>query len=411
MINRTILTVVFLLLSYTAVAQKDTLIPYKKGKLWGFATPQGEIVITPVYDTVYFFDNGMARVRKAKLEGMISTTGKPIVPIVYSSCEPDDFGINVNDRIVVKRHFKVSKSGKLGIIDQNGVVKVPFAYSEINWESPIFAYAKKGSLYGVIKREGENYRLILPVQYSGINHLFEEEVFQCTHAKGVELRSEQGKLLSQLPEVEVFSTKDSGFEESYIDYQFHVVNKNGKVGLVRNGQNGDIPILPAVYDSILNGNRLGYHSFIVVKKDGKWGAVTLKNEILLPFDYEAVSYEFATTTGFMDKAFMKQFWVKQDGKWGLVGAKTLKDLDFSTLLPCAYDSAMEYGRDYLILKNETLFYVFNLATRKMVTNIGFANVSPDFVYSQTSRILFWVTNEKGVEFLLDENGRMYYQPN
>ena len=94
------LAVVFLLFSYTSIAQNDILIPFKKGKLWGYATPQGKIVITPVYDTVYFFESGMARVRKAKLEGMISTTGKTIIPLIYSSCVPTDFGVIVNDRVV-----------------------------------------------------------------------------------------------------------------------------------------------------------------------------------------------------------------------------------------------------------------------------------------------------------------------
>jgi hypothetical protein len=86
-------------------------------------------------------------------------------------------------------------------------------------------------------------------------------------------------------------------------------------------------------------------------------------------------------------------------------------MSFTPLLPLAYDSALEYGRDYLILKNGTLSYVFNRATRKMVTNIGFAHVSQEFVYSLTSLILFWVTNEQGEEFLLDENGHIYYEPN
>lgn len=406
------LVVVFLLLSYTSVAQNDTLIPFKKGKLWGYATPQGKIAITPVYDTVFFFESGMARVRKANLEGMISTTGKPIIPLIYSSCVPTDFGVIVNDLVVAKRHFLVVKSGKMGIIDQKGVTRVPLAYTAIEWESGLFAYAKKGNLYGVIKREEENYRLIIPVQYTGINHLLMEEVFECTNAKGVELRSEEGKLLSLLPAVaDNVNMELNGGSDSFFSYEYRTVIENGKVGLFRIERNRDVQILPAVYDSIMNTDRLDYYSFIVVKKEGKWGAVNAKGEILLPFEYEAVSYDFATTSGFMDNAFMKQFWVKQNGKWGLVGAKTVKDMSFTPLLPLAFDSALEYGRDYLILKNGTLSYVFNRATRKMVTNIGFAHVSQEFVYSFTPLILFWVTNEQGEEFLLDENGHIYYEPN
>jgi len=41
----------------------SSLVPYRKNSLWGFAERSGKIVIEPQFEDVWFFTDGLAKVR------------------------------------------------------------------------------------------------------------------------------------------------------------------------------------------------------------------------------------------------------------------------------------------------------------------------------------------------------------
>jgi hypothetical protein len=41
----------------------SSLVPYRKNSLWGFAEKSGKIVIEPQFEDVWFFTDGLAKVR------------------------------------------------------------------------------------------------------------------------------------------------------------------------------------------------------------------------------------------------------------------------------------------------------------------------------------------------------------
>jgi hypothetical protein len=59
-----ILWLSFMLGLILGTGQAQNLIPYRHGDLWGFADPNGKIVIPPVWDEVKRFESGHALVRQ-----------------------------------------------------------------------------------------------------------------------------------------------------------------------------------------------------------------------------------------------------------------------------------------------------------------------------------------------------------
>ncbi|MEZ5056452.1 MAG: WG repeat-containing protein [Saprospiraceae bacterium] len=76
--------IIFSLLISIPSRSQDLLIPYKKGKLFGFANENGELVIPADYEKVFPFDkNGFAMVSKFGLYGQIDKNGKEVIPYIF----------------------------------------------------------------------------------------------------------------------------------------------------------------------------------------------------------------------------------------------------------------------------------------------------------------------------------------
>ena len=55
---------------------QDYFVPYRKGKLWGYADVHGKVKVTPVYDSVSFtYYNFRWKVFKNKKVGVINQKG------------------------------------------------------------------------------------------------------------------------------------------------------------------------------------------------------------------------------------------------------------------------------------------------------------------------------------------------
>ena len=61
----------------------DSLLPYRRGALWGYATPARQLVINPQYTYAERFDHGLARVWLGRKCGFIDARGRIVVPIRF----------------------------------------------------------------------------------------------------------------------------------------------------------------------------------------------------------------------------------------------------------------------------------------------------------------------------------------
>lgn len=76
------------MVSMSAQDADMSLIPYRKGNLWGYADADKKIIITPAYEEADFFSEGFAAVKKAGKYGYINKTGKLVIPFRFTVAKP-----------------------------------------------------------------------------------------------------------------------------------------------------------------------------------------------------------------------------------------------------------------------------------------------------------------------------------
>jgi len=93
-----------------------------------------------------------------------------------------------------------------------------------------------------------------------------------------------------------------------LDNGYYIYKKNSKFGISNNYEK-----VAYIYDSI-------YHprgeKYIMLQKNGKWGAWNLKTKQILPFEYEAIRL-----TRYRINNLKGEFYVKKNGKLGTVDTK------------------------------------------------------------------------------------------
>lgn len=81
----TTISLVLLILNSSAQQLDNSLIPYRNGNKWGFSTTGKTIVITPRFDEVDWFSEGLAAVKINNKYGYINTQGKLVIPAKFRS--------------------------------------------------------------------------------------------------------------------------------------------------------------------------------------------------------------------------------------------------------------------------------------------------------------------------------------
>ena len=96
--SKKLLLVYLITLTIPVFAQQAdmSLIPYRKGGLWGYASPDKKIVITPAYGEVNLFYEGYASVKKGTNYGYINKAGKVVIPFKFLSAKSFRFGYRDN---------------------------------------------------------------------------------------------------------------------------------------------------------------------------------------------------------------------------------------------------------------------------------------------------------------------------
>ena len=163
------IVVIFLCISSSLFAQQIELIPYRSQNLWGYATSNRQIAITPEYDSVTFFNtygdskNVFAYVFKQNKVGLIDITGKLVIPLYAKNIEILSIsGIGYCNRILV------NVVNKYGIVDFKNQIVIPFQYDTIipkarYVETPFGPEFSKDSKITILSPDG---KIILPLLYN-----------------------------------------------------------------------------------------------------------------------------------------------------------------------------------------------------------------------------------------------------
>ena len=270
----------------------EGLAAVRKGNKWGYIDKNGKEVIPCQYEDAWDFSEGLAMVqtRKLKKEGQEGN---------FRNCLKY---INKHGDIIINSIAESVLVGQFlyGAFRINNYSH-PF-FSEGIANDPNIAYDKKGNILFFIRKMG-NYNIT--GRYS------------CGMA--LAQRSDSPYVYGYIDKygkpVMSFQWSDAyDFSENYAWVAGVSQNDNTKLCYGCIDKEGKT-VIPFLYErGYTEGKKYEQHGGYVfseglagVKRDGVWGFVNYKGEIIIPFEYEEV-YDFSE--GFA--------WVKKNGKWGIV---------------------------------------------------------------------------------------------
>ncbi len=286
------------------------IIPYRDGDRWGFAKPDGQIVVHPKYESTYLYEDGYGRIFEGELSGLVSPDGKVLIEPKYSYIANFRYG----------RAIYSDRNGKLGYLDEQGKEVIPAQYDQAFGFNKGFAAVQKDNEYFLIKPDGSTITSIgnrIPAEYDPFV------------APQLQQSEEQAEFL-------LFTQQEP--------YAMGLMDKNGNEILLPKFQNISMPVNGVVIASQedyaylvkLDGtpvdnkrylylSRLDENRIIAQMDENRAGLIDNQGKAIIPFDkYSSLSKGPGNT-----------FIAYKDSKAGLIDekGKILVPFEYATLYP------------------------------------------------------------------------------
>jgi len=344
------------------------LIPFAKNGEWGYSDTLGIIICEPKFDSVSFFEvwhNTHAIIKKGNKYGIIDKDFNLVVGPKYkylkgtNCCPKEDLNF-----------FQVGNGKKWGVAATSGKRIIPIKYDDIdfNFLSLGFIAVKKGEKFALFTLTGDKItdfkfdRFTFGVfgggSYNDLLGEAGEEHFLIKSDKTVipapekpnsfmvDLSDPNSRDVTKLKEAEKENNNKKSLEikkkyeldSVYLerplcrapfkgDFLFVLVDKKGKKGIwdvkrniVNFNEYDDILAIRTYNKNV--GQKYGFNELWYTQKNGKWGVVTEKGGIQVPFDYDGF--------GKITDSFVE---TKLNGKSGAVIYFT-----YYAPIACKYDS-------------------------------------------------------------------------
>ena len=338
----TLLTII--IFQTLAFSQEQALIPYRKGKLWGLANENKEIVLEPQFDSIGFLSEGLAAAKKDGKWGYINAKGTVKFPFIYDDAK--DFS---EGWAMVNNMYNIDSLGntsglKIPFYEPPGrpPITLPRKISNtIDSLKRIYAAedvdlisTKNFSLFKIFKNKKYGLfhikkGLILPIEYETIypysNYLFIEQ-----KSKWGIFNINELKITMPLKYSRIYNLKYTG-GKSYF--------KVTTIG----GQNGYINEEGTEFFEALSQEQ----ALIPYRKGNLWGLANENKEIILEPQFEE--------TRFLSEGLAA---AKKDGKWGYINAKGI------IKIPFIYDYVGDFSQGYAVTGGANGRHYINLSGEK-----------------------------------------------
>lgn len=360
----------FAILFTTSCFSQTYNIPYRKGKLWGFADKTGKVIIEPKYDSVNpKMENSRWYVYKNGKSGIVNIEGLEYLKAEYDSIIRVPVHSQYNE-------FLVYKNGKAGYTDINGKFIIPAAYHRVskcrddnfNQTGMTFLVQKeaKGNWNLIDEKETElqndiqafynfyrgNYRLKVGEKY-GIYHVI----------------SKQWRVKPEYDSIAHFDYKDFYYPKSaYKDIKYYGV-KNGKFFLF--SKNFDVT--PTQFNKL--------EDFFEMPK-GETSDDMAMVESVAPLS--ASKGEFTSLTGDnykMGKSYktnsyynfdIKSFTLFEEKKrYGISTMKGRTAAEYDEIQAIKYNYAEEYNKELVMVRKGKKWGIFNYKDMKPTSEIAY----------------------------------------
>ena len=258
------------------------LIPYRKGKKWGFCDRNKRIAIECIYDWVELFEEGMARVKQNDEWGFIDRVGKQVVSCQFYR----NWGFSEGLR-------RIGQGGKLGFVDKTGKQIIPCQFYKVRDFSEGLAAVKRADRepWGYINKRGD-----LVIDF----HFYDADSFSDGLAKvegrggsgfidttGKLVIQDQFKLTRPFHEGMAAVNPDGGKWWGFID-------KTGRM------------VIPCQFDHVGSFSE----GLAQVQQGGKWGFIDRKGNLI-------ILYQFVRSHLFSEGLAL----VSQGEGWGFIDKK------------------------------------------------------------------------------------------
>jgi len=310
--NKILLACMLLFSANTFAQQADmSLIPYRQGDKWGYASPDKKIVIAPKYADAGWFSEGLAAVKIGQKYGYINTAGKLVIPAKFTvaksfrkgyvpnpsknggdsvifagaSIRADGYEKCINTKgVILSKCPAMAESAALEnripvetvvrqktytLPNNNGLFDKIIDDYQIEGSDETYYIAQKGNMYGVFNSKFDT---IVPFQYSSV------KVNRSTKKPFLQVTKDdmQGVLLTN--GTMAITPENSSLVPVYtsngIDYM--IVQRNGK-SYVRDFNNKDL--IANGYNNIIYDNEGG---FVLTGDNDMRGYYFLDNSVITP---------------------------------------------------------------------------------------------------------------------------------
>ncbi len=247
-------------LTYFLKPQGKLLV--KNKGLVGVADSTGKIIVPALYTSVSIMNDTSKNrywIFRNTKRGVAAEDGRVILPPVYDNVMPFDYSL--------PGLYKITQDRKEGIADDHGKIIIPCKYTYLSGFGHHPLVVGKGQLFGVMDWKQ---RTIVPFVY--------QSVAQSHSGYIVRLNDKVGVLdLKGNPIIPITYNYISG----YMIKNTYFLTKDNKMGVADN--TGKI-ILPVVYD---NMEPCGSEN-IVVTKDKLYGMIDYKGKVIYPCTYKLI---------------------------------------------------------------------------------------------------------------------------
>lgn len=336
-------------LNYISRRQQHYISIEQSGK-FGILNTKGAIILEAEYDEI-LSDGFRYKVKKGDKWGLKDGKGKELIPTCFDKIEDQDyveytrvkigkkwsvfnwikddpcaFAQKYDDIDYFDRFFVVREAGKFGLLNLAGKEILPFEYE---FMSPFFLRYLNSILVGKDKKVGvlridslEAVHTEVPIEYSDV--WVEENTFK------IKVRLND--------KIDYYFNDQTLFELEYNNVQYYpeinrvMVKKNGKWGMVSIDNE---PIIPIAYSKIHVMNPKQF----MAQKGTKWGLLNERGQEIIPVIYDEFDYR-------RKKNF---FFVRKGGKWGIVS--TTKGI----ILPPKYDDMVTLANRMFLVKQKGLW--------------------------------------------------------
>lgn len=335
----------------------------------GFIDTTGKAVISPQFDNVGDFSEGLVRVQSRDKEnqwGYADKTGK--VVIAYQYVFAGDFSEGLAP---VARQVEIngSYSLKWGFIDKTGREVIPPQYKFTNGFSEGLAAVQKDTRWGYIDKTGKE---VIPATYYDARNFVNgvAPVMYVTKPSFTWAYIDRNNELFITPHLFCFDA-----------YSFY---NNANLALIRQGNNGvfkngyvdkyGMISIPLIYDDA----KVFRESLAPVAKNGKWGYINEKGNVVIPLEYSQAGQ-------FIDGLAA----VKKDGKAGYINT------DGKVIIPFEYDNTYDFSDGVALVEKGGQLGILSLSSVPSTPTVpavsGFTDVKSGDYYADA---VLWAVEKK-----------------